>query len=423
MPGRLPSEFVRSPDDVAAWLKAEGIRRVLVGGFDLRGALRGKSLSTKRFLSTLSEGMPLCEVAVAPNELDATGRPQPCTLLPDLLARPEVGTLRTLPWWPGVALCLADLRTAAGAPHPACARTLLRDATERAGAAGLWTSFALEFLLLECSADGELVRRAALQRRPMPVPAALDVAEGRRWLAALRSCGLSVAGLDPPQSQRPLHGVLTDARPPLTSADELGLARWGLGQLAAAGGHRLACFASVVDERLHPCGATVRFGRSLAPGPDAAGDAPDVHQWAATLLADLPWLLLLCRSRANAHRRQLPPGTPSSDGGWAGLGTGRGPTGPWVELRLAGADLHPHLVAAGILLSCSSPREAPTGPALTDLATSLQDALDALESSPRAAALLGPARVEYLARACRSELGAQRHNVPAQESIAYAWSF
>ena len=82
MPGAAPADAARRPEELARWLRSEGIRRVLVGGFDLRGLLRGKSVTVRRFLGTLDAGMPLCAVDVAPSELDASGRPQPCTLHP-----------------------------------------------------------------------------------------------------------------------------------------------------------------------------------------------------------------------------------------------------------------------------------------------------------------------------------------------------
>ena len=55
---------------------------------------------------------------------------------PDMIARPDLSTLRELPWEPDVAACLADLERD-GAPEPTDMRALVRRATEQLAELGL----------------------------------------------------------------------------------------------------------------------------------------------------------------------------------------------------------------------------------------------------------------------------------------------
>ena len=48
--------------DIEKTLSENGIKRVKVGGFDLDGVLRGKYISTEKFLSALRDGFGFCDV-------------------------------------------------------------------------------------------------------------------------------------------------------------------------------------------------------------------------------------------------------------------------------------------------------------------------------------------------------------------------
>ena len=72
-----------------------------------------------------------------------------------MVARPDLSTLRELPWEPGVASCLADLERD-GKPEPTDVRGLVRRASEQLAELGLSSKIGpeLEFFLLEPDDEG-----------------------------------------------------------------------------------------------------------------------------------------------------------------------------------------------------------------------------------------------------------------------------
>ena len=75
----------------------------------------------------------------------------------DLAVRPDLDTLRVVPWQPEVAWCLGEARTLDGSePWPVCPRSLLRGVVEglRGARARPVVAPELEFFLVERDADG-----------------------------------------------------------------------------------------------------------------------------------------------------------------------------------------------------------------------------------------------------------------------------
>jgi glutamine synthetase len=80
---------------------------------DLHGVARGKDLPIAEFDHVIEKGLCFC-AAVMGTDLRHTPVVGGDEGYPDFIARPDMSTMTTLPWEPGVACCLANLKPAAG---------------------------------------------------------------------------------------------------------------------------------------------------------------------------------------------------------------------------------------------------------------------------------------------------------------------
>ena len=93
---------------------------------DLHGVARGKDIPIGEFDDVIEKGLCFC-AAVMGTDLRNTPVVGGDEGYPDLIARPDMSTMTTLPWEPGVASCLANLEPAPGrAPIPDPRGTLRR---------------------------------------------------------------------------------------------------------------------------------------------------------------------------------------------------------------------------------------------------------------------------------------------------------
>ncbi len=121
-----------------ALLSRHSVRTVRVEWCDLHGLARGKRLSRPRFQAALARGLPQ---STAPlfmdlhgNTVDAGERYERAGW-PDMLAWPDLQTLRLAPHEEGCAVAVADLADRDGQPLPA-PRQVLKRVLERAGDSG-----------------------------------------------------------------------------------------------------------------------------------------------------------------------------------------------------------------------------------------------------------------------------------------------
>src|SRR5205085_4895411 len=90
----------------------KGIERIKVGGFDVDGVLRGKSISRTKFAGAAKDGFGFCDVIFGWDSADTlydkgkyTGWH---TGYPDTLARIDLSSFRTVPWEHNTAMFLLD---------------------------------------------------------------------------------------------------------------------------------------------------------------------------------------------------------------------------------------------------------------------------------------------------------------------------
>ena len=141
-PGRLaPSEAILEE------VRRNPAGRVKVAVADIDGVLRGKVVHVDSFLSSVDSG-----VAFNVFGFDLRDRPIDNARLtgkergfPDATVRLDLDTYRTVPWDDNVPLFLGEFVLENGAPHPLCARQLLKRVLERAARQGYRFKIGVEY--------------------------------------------------------------------------------------------------------------------------------------------------------------------------------------------------------------------------------------------------------------------------------------
>ncbi len=138
-----------------AELSAREIDVVRLGYSDLTGVERGRDLLVRRFARTVDSGVAFCRSVYGTSPMgdviDFAGGLSDG--LPDMLAVPDLSTLQTVPWEPGVAHTIADIFNPDGTPAQECPRNVLRRVIDRFASLGMRPMIGpeLEFYVLEPS--------------------------------------------------------------------------------------------------------------------------------------------------------------------------------------------------------------------------------------------------------------------------------
>lgn len=113
---------------VISSLREQGIDVVRVSYSDMIGVDRGRDVLIDELPTATGHGLAFCraifhttpqgDVVPVPGGLDAG--------LPDVLVRPDLGTLTSMPWEPNTAWAIGDVSDPDGAPHAESPRAVLR---------------------------------------------------------------------------------------------------------------------------------------------------------------------------------------------------------------------------------------------------------------------------------------------------------
>jgi glutamine synthetase len=146
--GRLDLDALRSEVD------AGRIDTVLIAMTDMQGRLQGKRLTATHFLDEVvehdAEGCNyLLAVDVEMNTVEGYAMSSWERGYGDFVFKPDLSTLRVIPWLEGTALAMCDLAWEDGSPVVASPRQILKRQLERLSERGLeaWVGTELEFLV------------------------------------------------------------------------------------------------------------------------------------------------------------------------------------------------------------------------------------------------------------------------------------
>jgi glutamine synthetase len=404
---------------------------------DLHGVARGKDVPIAEFDHVLDKGLRFC-AAVMGTDLRHTPVVGGEQGYPDLIARPDMSTMTTLPWEPGVASCLADLEPAEGGAPIADPRGALRRIVEDLRAIGLDPIVGpeLEFFLLQRDPAATHGLRPRVDQPSMVYTVGPRADPGgvvREIMDALAELGVEVLAVNHEfmNSQYEINLRHSDA---LRAADRALRLKTAVKDLAARHGLLATFMGKPLNDQggsgTHLHVSLNRHGRNAFDAPsDGRGVGPDVRSFTAGVLAHAAALMALLNPTINSYRRIRPDSLAPTHAnwGWDNRGTfvrippERG-SGTRIEIRVADGAANPYLAIAAVLAAgADGVREALRPPPPVDgdayraapdvigrsLPRSLEAALEALESDTVLCRALGPQIVETFVAVKRFEV--ERH--------------
>ena len=415
---------------------------------DLHGVARGKEVPIAEFDDVIERGLCFC-AAVMGTDLRQTPVVGGEAGYPDLIARPDMSTMTTLPWEPGVATCLANLEPAGGAPIPD-PRGAVRRAVEDLRAIDLDPVVApeLEFFLLERDPAATHGIRRHLDQPSMVYtvgPQADPDGVVRRIAQGLEQLGLEVLAFNHEfmKGQYEINLRHTDA---LGAADRAFRLKASVKDIAAHRGLVATFMGRPFNDQggsgLHLHVSLNRDGRNAfhAPGEEH-GVGAELRAFTAGVLAHAAGLMALLCPTVNAYRRIQPDSLAPTHANWGWdnrttfvrIPPERGGA-TRIEIRAADGAANPYLAIAAVLAAgAHGVREGLTPPPPVDgdayradreligpaLPASLDAALEALEGDTVLRRALGPQLVETFIAVKRSEVERHRAWVSDWEIAEY----
>jgi glutamine synthetase len=433
-------------DDHEKFLADHGIDTVELATPDVTGALRGKRVPLASFRENalagevgLSSAVLAWDYALDVLEIGEYNWGRGYS---DVFLRPDLDTLRLVPWKPRTALVFCDVVGAQGEPAPLSPRTILRGARQRCHEAGYEPYFALEteFYVL----DRETLRPFS-DRNPVyslhdnvyleplltEICAALEAAD-----VPVEACGGEYA-----PGQVEINLTPSD---PVSAADDLLFFRYAVKQLA----ERHGCLATFMGKPfgefsgsgLHVHQSLWRKGMSenVFWDPEGGGLSQTARYYAAGLLRYSGEAHLIAAPTPNAYKRLVEHSFAPVNLSWgidnrsvAVRGLVRHSRGTRWESRVATADANPYLVQAYQLsagLAGIAEQREPDPQASVDAYTAAEaeplpahiaDAIRSLRDSPFAREALGKECVELLCAVSQRENDAYRTQVSEWERSRY----
>jgi glutamine synthetase len=402
---------------------------------DLHGIARGKDVPISEFDHVIEKGLCFC-AAVMGTDLRHTPVVGGEAGYPDLIARPDMGTMLSLPWEPGVASCLSDVEPAPGYGPVADPRGAVKEAVRRLSDLGFAPIVGpeLEFFLVERGEDGGYKRRVDQLSMVYTVgPQADPGGLVRGMTESLAELGLEVFAVNHEfmNSQYEINLRHADA---LTAADRAFRLKTAVKDIAAQQGLVATFMGKPFNDQggsgTHLHVSLNRDDRNAfdAPGEDH-GVAGELHAFIAGVLAHAPALMALLNPTINAYRRIQPDSLAPTHANWGWdnraafirIPPERGEA-TRIEIRVGDGAANPYLAVAAVLaagehgiragMAPPPPVEGDAYRAAPDvigaeLPKSLDAALDALEADAVLADALGPQIVETFLAVKRFE--AERH--------------
>jgi glutamine synthetase len=413
------------------------VRSIRVLFPDLHGVARGKEVPIAQFDHVLDEGLRFC-AAVMGTDLRHTPVVGADEGYPDLVARPDITTMATLPWEPGVASCLADLEPAEGGAPVPDPRGSVRRAVEELRVLGLEPVVGpeLEFFLVEHDPAATHGVRRRVDKPSMVYTVGPQADPGgivREMTEALERLGLEVLAVNHEfmNSQYEVNLRHSDA---LGAADRAFRLKWAVKDMAAHHGLVATFMGRPFNDQ---GGSGAHLHVSVSRDERNAFDAPreengvsgELRAFTAGVLAHAAGLMAFLNPTVNAYRRIQPDSLAPTHANWGWdnrttfirIPPERG-DGARIEIRVADGAANPYLAIAAVLaagahgvcegLSPPPPTDGDAyradreliGPALP---ATLGSALGALEADTILQRALGPQIVETFLAVKRFEI--ERH--------------
>ncbi len=360
-----------SLEELAEDVGAGRIDTVVLAMTDMQGRLQGKRTDAHYFLDEVvpkaAEGCNyLLAVDVDMTTVGGYALASWDQGYGDFVLRPDLRSLRRIPWHPNTALCVADVVTVDGedvAPSP---RQVLRRQLERLGERGLraYTATELEFIVFRDTYE-EAWRKAYRDLTPANLyNVDYSLLGTGRIEPLLRRIRLDMAGAGmlvesaKGECNYGQHEIAFRYTEALAKADEHSIFKTGAKEIAAQEWHSLTFMAKFNEREGNSC--HVHFSLRTDDGEPAFADGGHGHtelfeHALAGMMATLPDVTVFHAPNVNSYKRFVPGAFAPTAIAWgrdnrtcAFRVVGRG-EGLRVECRVPGGDVNPYLSIAALV--------------------------------------------------------------------------
>jgi glutamine synthetase len=432
-PGMLSLEQLR------AEVGAGDIDTVTLAFTDMQGRLAGKRLSAEYFLDEVAEHFAEgCNYLLAVDvDMNTVGGYEMSSWergYGDFVMKPDLTTLRRVPWLPATALLLADLTWLDGTPVVASPRQILQAQAARLAERGL---VALAGTELEFIVYRDTFEQAADKGYANLVPANqynvdYSILGTSRIDPLLRRItrGMTGAGMYVESAKGECnfgqHEIAFRYADAVTTCDNHSIYKTGAKEIAAQDGMSLTFMAKPNLREGNSCHIHLSLRETESGRPVLAGDgpyglSPVGEHFLAGQVAGMRELTLLYAPNINSYKRFVPGSFAPTAVRWGVdnrtcalrlIGHGQSLR---AENRAPGGDVNPYLAIAGMIaaglagIDSELPLEdAFGGNAYADdgpkVPHTLRDALELWENSALAKQAFGPEVVSHYANYARVEL-------------------
>ncbi len=422
-------------DELKAEVQRGAIDTVLLALTDMQGRLQGKRLTARHFLDEVAEhGAEGCNYLLAVDVDMATVDGYEMASWEqgygDFAMRPDLDTLREVPWLPATAMCLADLEWADGSDVVASPRQVLRAQLARLAQRG-WTAHAsteLEFLVFNDTYE-EAWNKGYRDLRPANLYnidySLLGTARIEPLIRRIRN-SMAGAGLEVENSKGECnlgqHEINFRYQHALRAADEHSIYKNAAKEIAAQEGMSISFIAKFNQREGSSC--HIHFSLADDSGPLFTREPKLFESFLAGQLACLRELTLLLAPNVNSYKRYAEGSFAPTAVAWAKDNrtcslrvVGHGASLRF-ENRAGGSDLNPYMALSGLIaaglhgvdsgLELEPPYEGNAYLAHDKprLPTTLREARELFAASEVARAAFGREVVEHYAHAATVELAA-----------------
>ncbi|MFE7133664.1 glutamine synthetase family protein [Streptomyces sp. NPDC057638] len=427
-------------EELRALVSRGEIDTVVLAFPDMQGRLQGKLFAAPFFLGeVLEHGAEGCNYLLAVdtemNTVDGYAMSSWENGYGDFALRPDLATLRRIPWQEGTALLMADLAWDDGAPVVAAPRQILRRQLDRLAALGYRANVGteLEFIVFKDTYEQAWDRdyRELTPANQYNVDYSL-LGSGRvepllrRIRNEMAAAGLTVESAkgecNPGQ-----HEIAFRYDEALVTCDHHAIYKTGAKEIADQEGVSLTFMAKYNEREGNSCHIHLSLadadGHNAMAGDGDGGMSPLMRHFLAGQLAALRDFSLLYAPNINSYKRFQPGSFAPTAVAWGYdnrscalrvVGHGRSLR---FENRVPGGDVNPYLAVAGLIAAglygvenrLDLPEEC-VGSAYTAgharVPATLREAAELWENSPVAKAAFGDEVVDHYANMARVELAA-----------------
>lgn len=361
--------------EIIQYVKEHPSGKVKIAYADIDGILRGKYISTEKFISVIEGGTGFCDVIfgwdagdVVYDNVEFTG---PHTGYPDVPARIDIDTFRKIPWENDLPFFLGEIVDKDQQPAHVCPRQLLKKVIQDVKQTGFTPYMAQEFEWFNFAETPQSANQKQFKNLTPLTPGMFGYSILRSTLqqpffndlfGLLKKFNVPLEGLHTETGPGTYEAAIVYSHA-LEAADRATIFKTAVKEIAYRHGI-MATFMAKINENLPGCGGHVHQslwdesgGKNFFHSDTKDGISQVLEHYLAGQLHCLPEILPMFAPTVNSYKRLV-------EGAWApttltwgfdnrtvALRVLTGKKSCRLETRVIGADVNPYLAMAACLAS------------------------------------------------------------------------